>query len=117
MICHNCPTSNVWPPRLRIVYVDGAELEGTVEDWSKWRAEGVSYIDVGTRQHAGHSFYWLYTENITQDETAWVSGAFSLHSREAHECIHRENGETLLRTRRDLPDLFHNQVKLGWWWK
>ncbi len=115
MSCHDC--NGVWPPRLIITYVDGEVLEGDVEDWDSYRAEGISHIDVGKRQHAGHSFYWLYTEDIKKDETAWVSGAFSIHSREAGECIHRQNGEVLLRKRRDLPDLFHNQIKLGWWWK
>lgn len=119
MACEGCGgNADDWPPRLLITYVDGTVDEGgNVHDWADARADGVSRIDIGRGQHAGSSFYWLYKEDIGEGEIAWVSGGFSIHDIEAHEFIHRENGERLARKVRSIPDLKHDQVKLGWWWK
>lgn len=115
--CPGCDIDSMWPPRLIITYVDGEILEGNADDWSNWRGHGVARIDIARRQHAGQSFYWLYQEEIKKGEMAWVCGSFAIHSKEARESIHRQGGEELLRNRRDVPDLYLNQVKLGWWWK
>ncbi len=117
MACKPCTDADCWPPRLIVTTVDGQEHCGAVEDWAEFPADQISRIDVGRRQLAGHSFYWLYAESITETETAWVAGGFSIHNREASEYLFRESGEVLGRRVKSIPDLYHDQVKLGWWWK
>ena len=112
-----CCEPDSWPPRLTVTLINGTQHGGTVEDWASLPADQISRIDVGRRQLAGHSFYWLYKEEITEGETAWVAGGFSIHDREAREYILRESGEVLSRKVKSIPDLWHSQVKLGWWWK
>ena len=115
--CGSCNDLDQWPPRLIVTLVDETEHCGTVEDWAKLPADRISRIDVARQQLGGHSFYWLYEDQLTRDERVWVAGGFSIFEYDAAEYIIRENGEVFVRRVKSIPDLQHEQVKLGWWWK
>jgi len=107
----------MWHKKLTITYVDGEVLELTTREWPEVRAEGIDYINFkGSIQRSGDSIYYLYPEQINEEgEMAWVVGSFSIYFTECEEHIMRANNETLFRKRKNMPDIQHKDVKLGWW--
>jgi hypothetical protein len=105
----------VWHKKFTIHFVDGESIESTTRDWGAIRADGVDHIDFGCVTKSGDSVYYLYPENITETEIAWVVGSFAVYTDAAQESIMRQNGEVFGRMRRTMPDIKHQQLKLGWW--
>lgn len=98
---------------MHIAYVDGTVQQGTAEGWPYLRSDGVDSVtlidgDLSVR-FASASLYWLYAE-----DGEWVSGCASVgyDPNPIREII----GTDRERLRPYLPDLAHEQVKLGWWW-
>lgn len=96
-----------------VSYVDGQETRASLEDWPTMRADGIDSVtivdgDLSVR-YASASLYWCYPEG---DE--WVSGCASVgyDPNPIREVI----GTSREREVKYLPDLRHDQVKLGWWW-
>ena len=84
-------------------------------DWAKLPADHISQITVGTKAIAGHQFYYCYPDEPTPGEEAWVLGGVSVYEHWATEHLIRKD-EILSRRTKFVPDLQHEQVKLGWWW-
>ena len=105
----------MWHKKLTITYVDGEVIACTTREWPEIRADGIDFINFDSVQLAGESIYYLYPEQIKEGEFAWVCGGFCLYDSIIEEYILRIEGERLNRKRRDLPDIQHNQLKLGWW--
>lgn len=99
---------------VRIRYVGGAEVAGPPEAWPRWRADGVDEIWVGNpleTSFSGHSLYWFYPEG-----DSWVAGSGSLYPNGLPpEVIFGLDGRQESRPIDGMPDIRHDQVKLGWW--
>lgn len=101
--------------RLRIVYTDESVAEGTVDDWPTLRADGIDTVRIGDRVFHGHAIYWLKFEPET-DGGSWVFGMASTYvSPPPPEVLFRLNGSVVERNIVTVPDLRHDEVKLGWW--
>ena len=107
----------MWSLDVAIKYVDGRVLEFDASEWAHRCSHGVDHIQYPHFSQSGDSIYYLRPDRITFDgEMAWVAGSFSLFGDCCIEGVMRENGEVFCRERRaDLPDLRHEQIKLGWW--
>lgn len=101
---------------LRIVYTDETAEEGTVADWAALRADGVDTIEVAGHVFSGHAIYWLYFDKECEGGT-WVLGMGSTYaSPPPPETLFRPAGKPVTtRNIVTMPDLRHQQVKLGWW--
>ena len=105
-----------WHRKLEIKYVDGELIRATTADWCNLRPDGIDYVDFFCIQRAGHSIYYLCEDNIKYDgEIAWVVGGMSLYEHNCEESIIRSTGEVMMRVVTSLPDLRHDQIKIGWW--
>jgi len=96
---------------LRVEYVDGAMADGTTDAWNGLRSDGVYAVTVDGHRIEGHSVYWLYWDTTAN---AWVAGGMS-GSPPPPERILYGNGFICHREIVSMPDLHHEQVKLGWW--
>lgn len=104
------------PVRVRIHYVDGAEVEVAADEWPRLRGDGVDWVRIlhqGSTLLQAHSLYWLYREGST-----WVAGcgSVSYDPNPLVELLFMANGTMREREREFMPDLPHSAVKLGWWW-
>jgi hypothetical protein len=103
--------------RVTVHYVDGSRVTCPAEDWVHVRADGVDTVVVanpsGCTTFHGRSAYWLYPEG-----EAWVAGAASFGYDRHHvpEVLVHPDGVMETRRFEYVPDLKHEQVKLGWWW-
>lgn len=98
--------------RVRIEYVDGTSTEGDAEDWPRLRSDGVDRVNVAGIWIAGHSLYWLRRE-----DGGYSAGAASFYPNPLFGVFISDEG---VQTERDIefvPDLRHDEVKLGWWWR
>ncbi len=59
-----------------------------------------------------HSLYWLYKE---KDYYVAGCGSVRYSSNHLNEVLIFEDGRQENRKIEFMPDLMHNQVKLGWW--
>lgn len=104
------------PIRVRVRYVEGAEVEVAADEWASLRGDGVDEVRVyglGSVLFQAASLYWLYQEGST-----WVAGSGSVRydPNPLVEIVFDGHGRTSERTREYMPDLPHSAVKLGWWW-
>jgi hypothetical protein len=101
---------------VRIEYVDGTLRSGPPTYWEHLPAQGVYEITIthsryGALKLKGHSVYWCYPEG-----ESWVFGGGSVLYDGGNKCealfgpLKMESREV-----RYMPDLKHNQVKLGHW--
>ncbi len=87
-----------------------------VMEWDSLPSEGVQRVDILVGRYitsfAGFSIYWLYQEGGNH-----VVGAGSVrYSKELiNEVVFKPDGTSENRGLEFMPDLLHNQVKLGWW--
>lgn len=111
----------MWKLPLKIEYIDGSEHFLDASEWSNYPGEGVNIIEYPKIQHAGDSIYYLRKDVLTVNdklEDVWVAGCFSLTNMgTCWESAMFENGHVIGGNRRDLPDLHHSEIKLGWWRK
>jgi hypothetical protein len=104
--------------RVHIDYVDGTEAEEPASGWSRVRSDGVDKVTLkfpdGTQSiWQGRSLYWLYRE-----DDHWVIGmsTFTYSPKQVPEVLFWSDGRQELRKWENVPDLRHEDVKLGWWW-
>lgn len=101
-------------PKVRVVYTDGRADVGSALDWTRFRADGVDVVFVNDREFSGHALYWLYREE--QEGGMWVVGMASTYaSPPPPEVLFRDDGSVVTRNIVTMPDLHHDDVKLGWW--
>lgn len=104
--------------RFRITYVDSdLPIEGDAIYWPNARSDGVYEVVVTNSQGSvtfkGKSVYWCYPEG-----DAFVFGAGSFYrDLQPPEVVFTERTQTArpLAAARGIPDLLHDQLKLGWW--
>jgi hypothetical protein len=97
---------------VEVQYVNGALIATQPEAWASLRGDGIDYVDLideagNASRIQGQSVYWLYREG-----EAWVAGGGIVGHSEIIEAL--VPGHTFRRPRH-MPDLDHDQVKLGWW--
>ena len=100
-----------------VVAYAGYELRAeNLNQWCNLPAQGVLEITIGSDGNkvifADHSLYWLYREN-----NYYVAGCGSIRysKQPLNEVCLFEDGTQQDRLIEFMPDLMHNQVKLGWW--
>jgi hypothetical protein len=97
-----------------IAYVDGSTEQGPARSWPSVRSDGIASVSVGGAQgrtrYQGHSLYWLRAEG--QD---WVVGGASFYVNPISEIVIAPDGSMIERKLEWVPDMFHRDVKLGWW--
>lgn len=98
--------------RVSIHYVDGSAADGDAKDWPALRAEGVDEVTIDGIRIAGHSLYWL-----RRVEQGWEAGAASFYPNPLFEVFIPDEGPQQERHPAHVPDLNHEDVKLGWWWR
>jgi hypothetical protein len=105
-------------PTIDVRYVDGTELAITPDTWPDVRSDGVDRVTLrfpaGTASHwQGRSLYWLYYE-----DDHWVIGmaSFTYSPVQPPEVLFWKDGRQEERRWEHVPDLRHEDVKLGWWW-
>ena len=100
---------------VRVGYVDGRKLEGSIDQWSQLPSEGVDWVEVGINSFtrtSGNSIYWVYPE-----DASWVMGAAPAgYGKLPPEIVIAADGTQTARTIEFMPDLHLEEVKLGWWW-
>ena len=101
--------------RVHVRYIDGRTLSADPDDWSILPSEGLDEVALenaaGTAHSSGHSVYWLYPEGST-----WVLGGGSIgYTNPLGETV-VGSGNHEYRQIEYMPDLRHDQVKLGAWW-
>jgi hypothetical protein len=99
-------------PSVVVCYVNGQVIETTVGGWSLLRGDGIDHVDLiddagNASRIQGQSVYWLY-----QEGDAWVAGGGIVGHPEIIETAVPGHG---FRRPQHMPDLAHDQVKLGWW--
>ena len=103
--------------RVRIHYVEGDELEVDPERWSVVRADGVDWFEVitdtGSVRFEGNSLYWLY-----ERDGVWYAGGCGIGYPNQLEPVELVITDGVQSTRPfvNVPDLYHAETKLGWWW-
>jgi len=108
----------MWHQKLIVEYIDGEVIESSTKEWEKIRPEGINSINLKGRTHlSGDSIYFIYPDTILDNEIVWMVGSFAVYMNTCTEFMIRQNGEVIGRERRSMPDLKHDQVKLGWWRK
>ncbi len=102
-------------PAARIVYTDGSEWIGALHTWRNARADGVDLVEIGTEKFHGHALYWAYYDE--RDQGAWIFGMASTYeSPPPPEYLLRADGSIrCARSIVTIPDLYHADVKIGWW--
>lgn len=103
--------------QLQVRYVDGKSFTCAPCDWVALPGQGVDMLiasnEAGACHFGGHSVYWTYRDNTVD---AWAVGQASFgYSYTPPEVLFYDNGSMLTREIKYVPDLQHNQVKLGWW--
>lgn len=108
-------------PNVRIEYVDGRTIEATADKWPILPAEGVWSVTWSNKEgesliHSGHSLYWCYREHgrscyiVGEGTVANVYGMLL-----PPETLLYLDGHQESRPVKFMPDLRHDQIKLGWW--
>lgn len=106
----------VLTPKVTIEYVDGTVYRFDAGVWQSQRGHGVDTVVVanesGPSTFSGHSVYWLYREG-----DVWVAGqaSFAYSPVIPPEVLFLPDGTQDTRPIEYVPDLKHNQIKLGWW--
>jgi len=101
---------------VEILYEDHTTVSGDAEDWATMRSDGVQEITLihGRYRNVFHgaSLYWLYREELN-----WVAGQTGVKydPNMITEIITFPSGKQEERQCVYLPDLQHNEIKLGWW--
>lgn len=104
-------------PSITVCYVDGTTQSGSIETWPNLRPDGVDRVELltatGTVVVSAASAYWLYRENEN-----WIIGwaSFRYDPNPLCEIIVASDGFQTERQREFAPDLYHQDIKLGWWW-
>jgi hypothetical protein len=97
---------------VEVHYVNGTLITTQLEAWTSLRGDGIDYVDLiddagNASRIQGQSVYWLY-----QEGDAWVAGGGIVGHPEIIETVVPGHG---FRRPQHMPDLAHDQVKLGWW--
>ena len=102
-------------PRVKIKYVDGVEINISVDRWSFAKSDGIDEIAIGYNKFtklSGQSIYWVYKE-----EDFWVmGGAPAGYGNIPPEVLVGKDDNHLSRSINFAPDLKINDIKLGHWW-
>lgn len=103
---------------VRVEYVDGTVIEAPLADWPTLPADGVWSVTYSNKpgeflRHAGHSVYWCYPEG---DRYVVGLGTVSnVYGTLPSEAVLFPDGHQEEREIKFMPDLRHDQIKLGWW--
>lgn len=98
--------------------MDGSEIEGSTDRWPELPAEGVDWVQLvlsdgaAIQMHAA-SLYWLYPEG---DGVVIGEGMVAYDPKAVREVVVSASGEQEERFPEHLPDLAHQDIKLGWYW-
>lgn len=99
-----------------VTYEDDSVQSGLAAEWTSLRSDGVQKVIVecnglSVMFHAS-SLYWLYPEGLN-----FVAGSGSVRydPNPLAEIVIAPDGSQTERRIESMPDLNHNQVKLGWW--
>jgi hypothetical protein len=100
----------VRPIQVVVRYVDGSQESGMAQHWRSMRSEGVDWIEVDHVRIHAQSLYWLRREG-----EHWRVGGASFYQQPSFEVEIGEEGQREVPVEW-VPDLLHDDVKLGWWW-
>lgn len=98
---------------ISIKYTNNSVLYLSPEEWSQVRADGVDEIIISNPlpiHCSGHSIYWFYKE-----DNYYVLGCASNYLREPIAEVLFKGTEQISRSIKYMPDLYHKDIKLGWW--
>lgn len=100
--------------RVVIEYVDGTQQAADVSEWADLRGDGVNAVGVQGARAQGQSVYWLRRDA----EGRLRFGGASFYEQKPFEVICVDEGQWIEAQIDDdhVPDLRHDEVKLGWWW-
>ena len=102
--------------QLVIVYADWTTPVTSIEHWCSLPAQGVQSVTISNNgkkvSFADFSLYWLYKE---KDYYVAGGGSVRYDPNPLNEVLIFDDGVQKDRPIEFMPDLMHNQVKLGWW--
>jgi hypothetical protein len=97
---------------LSVRYVEGTVSATGADRWEPLRSEGVDHVDLadglGTYRMQGQSLYWVRREG-----SLWVMGGGTVT--DVQEVWAFGEGRFQFTRPPFMPDLAHEEVKLGWW--
>lgn len=101
---------------VRVTYEDGGELSVPADEWPRLRSDGVQDVVVSacgkSVRFASQSLYWLYPEG---EDIVAGAGSVRYDPNPLVEIIVSPDGAQSERRVEFMPDMKHEQVKLGWW--
>ncbi len=98
-----------------VEYIDWTAPAANIAEWCNLPSQGVQKVTInngGSVSFSDHSLYWLYKE-----KDYYVAGAGSVRydPNPLNEVLLFEDGRQENRKIEFMPDLLHDQIKLGWW--